>query len=102
MSGNDDWNHRSQFTDPDEAGTRTVSGAVNERAEGPTLTRQEARAFTDDVEIDAREPDEAGERRLHEHFDARHIPRSYWASIDDDQPPRERLLAGETIDTSDL
>lgn len=82
----DDWNHRSQFAGPRDPGLKAVSANVNERAEGPTMSRQETEAFLADGRTN-RERREAlrkkreeeapkDERRLHEHYDSRHIPDS--------------------------
>ena len=78
-----------------------VSRNVNERATGPTMTRQEGLALIDDVELDDApdDSDEADGRRLTDHYDARHIPDSYdpEEGTTDGRSNREKLLAGETV-----
>ncbi|AGC34366.1 hypothetical protein HCTV-15_gp99 [Haloarcula virus HCTV-15] len=104
----DDWNHRSQFTGPRDPGLKAVSANVNERATGPNLSRQETEAYIADGRTNRERREEMrrkreaeapkDERRLHEHYDPRHIPDSYWESVEDGKTGnRERLLNGETV-----
>jgi hypothetical protein len=79
-----------------------VSRNVNERATGPTMTRQEGLALIDDVELDEGDDDseEADGRRLTDHYDERQIPDSYdpEEGTTDGPTNREKLLAGETVE----
>ena len=79
-----------------------VSRNVNERATGPTMTRQEGLALIDDVELDEGDDDseEADGRRLTDHYDERHIPDSYnpKEGTTETRSNREKLLAGETVE----
>lgn len=102
----DDWNHRSQFSGPRDPGLKAVSANVNERAEGPTMSQQEIEGFLADgrtneerrEDLRRRREVEApkGERRVHKHFDPRHIPDSYNPE-GSKTSNRERLLNGETV-----
>ena len=75
---NEGWNHRSEMLDHTDPALMAVSRNVNKRAEGPTMTQQEGRAFVDDVELDEGDDDpEEG--------------------TTDGRSNREKLLAGETV-----
>ena len=99
---NDGWNHRSEMLDHTDPALGAVSRNVNERATGPTMTRQEGLALIDDVELDEGDDDseEADGRRLTDHYDARHIPNSYdpEEGTTEKRSNREKLLAGETVE----
>ena len=99
---NDGWNHRIEMLDHTDPALGAVSRNVNERATGPTMTRQEGLALIDDVELDEGDDDseEADGRRLTDHYDERHIPDSYdpEEGTTDGPTNREKLLAGETVE----
>jgi len=99
---NDGWNHRSEMLDHTDPALGAVSRNVNERATGPTMTRQEGLALIDDVELDEGDDDseEADGRRLTDHYDARQIPDSYdpEEGTTETRSKREKLLAGETVE----
>lgn len=103
MSDENEWDHRSNFNDPDGKQASSVTEAVHRRQKGVPLTREERRELLLGTSTDdggAEDDSDPDERRVRDHFDPQHVPDDYEPEDPTgERSSREKLLDGERVQT---